>query len=225
MACETRRKRTTIGSALVLLAVLLWSTPAQLAAQGEPPDTPAPAAGQPAAETHAAEAHAEGGAEAEEHGGGLVDVLARLLNFVILAGTLVYLLRSPLMTYLAERGTQIRSDLSNAAEMKRSAAAQIDEIDRRMKALPGELEALRTQGAREIAAEEGRIRATAAAERERLLEQARRDIDQHAKIAERALLNHAADLAVGLASDRIRRTITDEDQVRLADRYVQQLKS
>ncbi len=83
---------------------------------------------------------------------------------------------------------QIRTDLVQAAEMKQSAAAQIEEIDRKMKALPAELEALRAQGAQEIAAEEERIRAAAAAERDRLLEQARRDIDLQVKIAERELV-------------------------------------
>ena len=127
--------------------------------------------------------------------------------------------------YLADRSRQIRSDLVNAAEMKRAAAAQIEEIDRRMQALPGELEALRAKGAEEIVAEEARIRAAAAAERDRLLEQARRDIDLQVKIAERELVSHAADLAVGVASERIRNSMTDDDQRRLVDRYVQQLMS
>jgi F-type H+-transporting ATPase subunit b len=198
------------------------------------PEQPPATAGEPrAAETQATperpaagEAQAEGveGAEEGEHEEGLLPVIARLVNFAILIGTLVYLLRSPLMAYLNDRGTQIRSDLVNAAEMKRTAASQLEEIDRRMTALPGELEALRAQGAQEIAAEEARIRAAAAAERDRLLEQARRDIDQHVKVAERELVSHAADLAVAVAAERIRQTITDDDQKRLADRYVQQLR-
>ena len=113
----------------------------------------------------------------------------------------------------------------NAAEMKQAAAAQIEDIDRRMKALPAELEALRAQGAREIAAEEERIHIAAAAERDRLLEQARREIDLQVKAAERELVSHAADLAVGVATERIKKNITDDDQQRLVDRYVQQLKS
>src|SRR3989442_15577222 len=84
-------------------------------------------------------AHAPAAAGEEEHAGrGVVDILARIVNFGILAGTLFYLLRSPLRTYLGDRATTIRSDLVNAAEMKKTAAAQIEEIDRRMKALPGE---------------------------------------------------------------------------------------
>jgi F-type H+-transporting ATPase subunit b len=175
-------------------------------------------------DTHAAGAeHAAEAEHGEEHGGGVVDTIARLVNFAILAGTLVYLLKSPIRTYLADRGTQIRSDLVNAAAMKETAAAQIAEIERKMQALPGELETLRAQGAQEIAAEEARIRAAAAAERDRLLDQARREIDLQVKVAERELVAHAAGLAVGVASERIRKNITDEDQKRLVDRYVQQL--
>jgi F-type H+-transporting ATPase subunit b len=147
------------------------------------------------------------------------------MNFAILVGALVYLLRSPLAGYLANRGSQIRGDLVNAAEMKQAAAEQIAEIDRKMKALPGELEALRAQGVQEIAAEEARIQAAAAAERDRLLEQARREIDLQVKVAERELVSHAADLAVGVATERIKQTITDEDRQRLVDRYVDQLGS
>lgn len=167
----------------------------------------------------------QGEAEAEEQGHPIVDMIARLVNFGILAGSLWWLLKSPIRQYLDDRGTQIRSDLVNAAEMKQAAAAQIEAIERKMQALPGELDALRAQGAREIAAEEERIRAAAAAERDRLLEQARREIDLQVKVAERELVAHAADLAVGVASERIRKNITDDDQKRLVDRYVQQLRS
>jgi F-type H+-transporting ATPase subunit b len=165
-----------------------------------------------------------GEAEGEKSGSGIVDMIARVVNFAILAGTLGYLLRSPLATYLRDRDAQIRTDLVQAAEMKQSAAQQIEEIDRRMKALPSELEALRAQGAQEIASEEERIRAAAAADRDRLLEQARRDIDLQVKIAERELASHAAALAVGVATDRIKKNITDDDQKRLVDRYVKQLQ-
>ena len=219
--------------AAFLAVMLLLGTPRVASAQPQSPPTTTgetraaetqatperPASGEPQAGAERVE-----GAEGAEHEEGLLPVIARLVNFAILIGTLVYLLRSPLMSYLNDRGTQIRSDLVNAAEMKRTAAAQLEEIDRRMQALPGELEALRAQGAQEIAAEEARIRAAAAAERDRLLEQARRDIDQHVKVAERELVNHAADLAVAVAAERIRKTITDDDQKRLADRYVQQLR-
>jgi F-type H+-transporting ATPase subunit b len=209
-ACETPRK---LLGWLAVLALALWiaGVPAAFAAQPEPGHEPAASA-----------SHAEAPHE-ESHEESIGKTVARLANFAILVGALVYLLRSPLAGYLSSRGTQIRGDLVNAAEMKQAAAAQIAEIDRKMKALPGELEALRAQGVQEIAAEEARIRAAAAAESDRLLEQARREIDLQVKVAERALVSHAADLAVGVATERIKQTINDEDRQRLVDRYVDQL--
>ena len=174
---------------------------------------------------------AESGAEAapaseqERHGGGVLDTVARLVNFAIFAGALVYLLRLPIRDYLAERKARIHADLVDAAEMRRAAAVQMEEVDRRIAALPGELDALRARSAEEIAAEEARIRAAAMVDRDRLLEHAQREIEQRVKVAERELVNHAADLAVGIASDRIKKTMTAEDQKRLVDQYVQQLRS
>ena len=214
-ACETRRKLSAALAAAACCAIALFLTAAPVRGAEQRSST---AAAQPE------QAHARAGAEEGNAGRGLVDVVARVVNFAILAGTLFYLLRSPIRNYLSERGTQIRRDLVEAAETKRAATAQIEEIDRKMKALPGELETLRAQGAQEIAAEEARIQAAAAAERDRLLEQARREIDQQVKVAERDLIAYSADLAVGVASERITKTITDDDHKRLVDRYVQQLR-
>ena len=210
-ACETPRKLVSFLAALVV--GLSLSTAPVRAWQPEP--------GREAAATRDGDARSE--EESAPHEESIVAVIARLVNFGVLAGALVYFLRAPMATYLSDRGSQIRADLVNATETKREAAAQIEEIDRKMKALPAELEALRTQGAKEIAVEEDRIRAAAAAERDRLLEQARREIDLHVKVAERELVRHAADLAVGVATERIKNSITTDDQKRLVDHYVQQL--
>jgi F-type H+-transporting ATPase subunit b len=204
-ACETPRK--------LLLAAMVALSLATVPVRAFQPEPPATAAEKAVGETE------------EKHEDSVLSMVARVVNFGLLAGALVYFLRSPFAKYLADRGQQIRSDLVTAAEMKRNAAAQIEDIDRRMKALPAELEALRAQGAQEIAAEEARIRTAAAAERDRLLEQARREIEMQVKVAERELVNHAAELAVGVAGERIRKNITDDDRQRLVDRYVQQLKS
>ena len=148
----------------------------------------------------------------------------RLANFAILAGTLVYFLRTPLADYLASRSGQIRQDLVTAAEMRIAAAAQLAEIDNKLKALPGELEALKRQGAQDVEAERVRIEKAAVEERTRLLDQTRREIDMRMRIARRELTEHAARLAVEVAETRIKRSITPDDQLRLLDRYASQLR-
>ena len=82
-----------------------------------------------------------------EAGHDIVDMIARLFNFAVMAGTLVYFLKSPIAGYLRNRGIGIRSDLVKAAEMRATAAADLVAIDARMAALPAELDALRKTGA------------------------------------------------------------------------------
>jgi F-type H+-transporting ATPase subunit b len=160
---------------------------------------------------------------AAEGGNAVVEVGAKLLNFGLLVGVIVYFLRSPIAGYLASRSSQIRQDLVTAAEMRTAAAAQLAEIEQRMQALPAELEGLKRQGAEDVKAEQARISQAAAEERARLLEQTRREIDMRMRIARRELTEHASALAVGVAEARIRRAITPDDQIRLVDRYATQL--
>ena len=160
---------------------------------------------------------------AAEGGSAVVEVGAKLLNFALLVGALVYFLRAPIAGYLASRSSQIRQYLVTAAEMRAAATAQLAEIEKRMQALPAELEALKRQGGEDVKAEQLRIAETAAVERTRLLEQTRREIDTRMRIAKRELTEQAAALAVGVAETRIRRTITPDDQMRLVDRYASQL--
>jgi len=199
-----------LAIAAALAATLLTASPV-LAQEAQP------AAGHAAP---AGERAAEGG---HEEGNPVVGVIARLFNFAVLAGTLVYFLRSPIATYLRDRGTQIRGDLVKAADMRATATTQLAAIDRKMAALPAELDALRRTGAEELTAEESRMRQAAESERARLLDQARREIDGQLKVSQRELLRHTADLAVAIASKRVKATITAADQARLVDQYLTHL--
>ena len=214
-ACELRRKLRQLPLAAAFLASAMF--PVAVAVAQEPH---APAAAHQPAEgaEHAAEAEHGG-----EHGG-LSGLLWPTANFLILCGGLYYFLRTPLSEYLAGRSSQIRKDLVDAAELNRTATAQLAEVDRKVKALPGEIDALRARGAQEIAAEETRIAKDAEAERERLLTQTRREIDVRLRAAQRELSEHAATLALDLARQRLTTEITPADQARLVDRYLHQVK-
>jgi F-type H+-transporting ATPase subunit b len=169
--------------------------------------------------------HTTAAAETEEpHGQTLVQTIAKIVNFAILGGILVYFLKTPIATYLAARDTAIRQDLVTAAELRSTAAAQLAEIDRKLQALPAELEKLRVQGEQDVTAEQARIAQAAADERERLIAQTHREIEARLRVAKRQLTEHAAELAVQVAEERIKRTITPDDQLRLVDRYAAQLR-
>jgi ATP synthase F0 subunit b len=151
-------------------------------------------------------------------------VIAKAVNFALLVGILGYFLRAPLMAYLDGRIGKVREDLVTAAQTRETAVRALAEIDAKLKALPAEIEALKHRGAEDLIAERARIEQDAQAERQRMLEQTRREIEMRLSVARRELLELAANLAVNVASERIRTTITPEDQARLVDRYVSQLQ-
>lgn len=215
-ACELRRK-------VWLAAVLLALTVPLAARAGQPEHAPPAEPASSAAAGHAQPAAGEHDAAAEEHGmlAGLVWPFA---NFLLLAGGLWYFLHEPVGAHFRNRHAAIRKDLEEAAALRTAAAGQLAEIERKLQALPGEIEALRRRGREEIAAEEQRIAAASAAERDRLLAEMRREIDLQVRLARKGILEHAADLAVRLAGERLQREITPADHARLVDRYLAEVR-
>jgi F-type H+-transporting ATPase subunit b len=205
--------------AAMLLAVFAVAA-APLAQAQQPEHAPAATAASP---QHEAPAHE--GPEAAAHGPGWWPTIWKAANFVILVGVLVYFLRAPLAAYLGGRIAKVREDLVTAAQTRETAVRQLADIDAKLAALPGELEALKQRGAEDLVAERARIEEDAQQERQRLLEQTRREIEMRLRVAKRELLEVAAGLAVNVASERIRTSITTDDQARLVDRYAAQLQS
>jgi F0F1-type ATP synthase membrane subunit b/b' len=202
-ACELKRNLASALFAAFLLSFTPVATP--VFAQEHPPEA--------AGEHH------------DESIGGMIKGMAwPVANFIIFVGVIYYFANQPLKEYLASRSAAIRKDLVEAAELKATATAQLASIEQKLQALPGELNHLRTRGAEDIKAEEARIAAAAAADRERLLEQTRREIELQVRLAKKEILEHAADLSVQLATERIKQDVTPEDQARLVDRYLDQVK-
>lgn len=213
-ACELKRNL----SVAVLAAALMTCVPVMQAAAFAQEHAPA-AAGQVEAG-----AHEEGEAHDDSLGGMILGMGWPIANFIIFVGVLYYFLNQPLKDYLANRSATIRKDLVEAAELRATATSQLATIEQKLAALPAELSALRTRGAEEIQAEEQRIAAQAAADRDRLLEQTRREIDLQVRLAKKDILEHAADLSVSLATERVKQEVTPADQDRLVDRYLSQVK-
>ena len=226
-ACELKRNLQ-----IALFAAVLSCTTAGYAIGQEHAPASAPAAAQEHAPAQApAGEHAQPAGEHEAEGGHDQSIGGMILsmgwpvaNFIIFLGVLYYYLNKPFTEYLASRSSSIRKDLVEAAELRSTATSQLAAIEQKLQALPGEVSALRARGAEEIKAEEQRISAAAAADRERLLEQTRREIDLQVRLAKKEILEHAADLSVQLATDRVKKEMTPADQDRIVDRYLTMVK-
>jgi F-type H+-transporting ATPase subunit b len=216
-ACELKRKLRTALFAAVLLSFAPVVASGAFA-QEHPPATAAAAEHAQPADEHAAEGH-------DQSIGGMIRGMAwPVANFIIFLGILYYYLNKPFKEYLAGRSSTIRKDLVEAAELRANATAQLAAIEQKLQALPGELDKLRKRGAEEIKSEEHRIAIAAAADRDRMLEQTRREIELQLRLAKKEILDHAADLSVQLATERIKKEVTPADQDRIVDRYLSQVK-
>jgi F0F1-type ATP synthase membrane subunit b/b' len=179
----------------------------------------------PVTEASEAAGHESAAHESAEHEAGWMPTIAKVVNFAALVGILGYFLRAPLTHYLVDRHGAIRRDLSEAQAVRASAEAQLAAVRARLSELPAELAALEARGRTELAEERERMKAATAAEREKLLDRTRREIDLQFRVARRDLLEHTADLAMSRAKARIAQTITPDDQARLVARYAAEVHS
>ena len=108
------RKTTSVSLCLLFVAAaaLTWRPAFAASALSQQP-------GQAHTEKAAEGQHGE---EAEHEG--WLPTIAKVFNFALLAWILAHYLKTPIQTHLATRETQIRQDLVNAAELRRTAAAR-----------------------------------------------------------------------------------------------------
>jgi len=216
------RPRSSFPRACAWLALLAWlgGVAAARVVSGSFSVAPLHAAAVQPAEADAADEHAE----AEEEHEPILQTVARFVNFALLAGGLFVMLRGPVSTYLTDRGAQVRRNLAQARLTTAEAEQQLVGIEAQLQALPAELEALKARGLEEVGAEEARLRESTEAARQRLVDQTRQDMDTQLRIAKRDLTHRVVELAVGVATQRIKEQLDDADQLRLIDRYVGQVR-
>ncbi len=162
----------------------------------------APPLAEQAGEHGQAEAHGE-------HGAANLDFF-KWINFAILAGIIGYFAYKKGGAFFAGRTAMIRRDLEDSARMKQEAEARYAEVERRLAALATEVEALRAQARAESASESDRVREETSRQMAKLRAQAEQEIVAAGNAARQQLRAYAAELAIGLAEQKIRTRLTPE---------------
>jgi F-type H+-transporting ATPase subunit b len=159
------------------------------------------------------------GAESESHGA-TRDLLFSALNLALLLGVLVYFARKPISDFFEDRRRRIQAELEAAKNQGAEAEARYAKWQRRLIDLESELAGIRETSRQRAAAEREHILADAAAGAERIRREALETVDQELRRARAQLRQEAADLAVELASEALRRQVSSADQDRLLDEFV-----
>ncbi len=165
---------------------------------------------------------------AEEHGGAgngrqLWDLVWRIINFLILVGFLVYLLKTPFKNFLNQRQQSIMESLKKAGEAKEEAKRQFEAIEQKLAKASEEIEEITKMLAEQGASEKKKILENAQHEAERIKQQARFMADQEVKKAQAILRKEAVELAANMAEALLKEKITERDHKRLIDEYIEKV--
>lgn len=220
--------RTKYFLALVVLAVLaLFMQPQVAAAQQKAPQQDAPyqdqaaGAAQPEPQEREGEAPKKAGAKSdagEIRNAPSVKAIGRLtglsnekaywlsifVNFAVLAGLLGLLLSKKLPGLFRSRNDSIQKRIEEARKTSEEARQRLKEVEARLSRLDVEITEMRREAEENARTEEKRVLAEGEAERRRIVTAAEQEIAAVAGNARRELKAYAAELAVNLASKKIR---------------------
>lgn len=161
----------------------------------------------------------EEGAEAADGSG----LLGKVINFILLFGGLVIVLRKPLREFLRKRTETIRALMKDAQTARLEAEAKLDEAGRKIAALEDEVVRMKKNAEAEGLKDKERIRALAAKEESRIRTFAEQEIDLQLKAGIQELKEFTAELAASLAEARIKDKITAKEQSALIDKSIDKL--
>jgi F-type H+-transporting ATPase subunit b len=145
-------------------------------------------------------------------------------NFLVLAGAIGYMIGKNAPSFFAARSEQIGKDMADARKEREAAEERAAEVDRRLANLEAEIASLRAHAQEEAEAETQRLAQHTAAEIARIQARAEQEIVSAGKAARLELKRYAAELAIGLAEQKIRVRMTPETQDALVRGFVRDLK-
>lgn len=152
-----------------------------------------------------------------EHG---PDIFWGWANFLLLAGGLGYLIKKNAGPYFAKRSLEIRKGMVEAEAEREASDAKVAEVDRRLANLQAEIEALRRNAQEEAEADAQRVRREAAAEMAKIQSHLAEEIASAVKSATLELRRYSAEVALGLAEQKIAARLSPETQDRLVGAFV-----
>jgi len=203
---------------MLMLSVLFWGGLA-VASSSE-------GGGHGKSHEQAVESHGQGvenheHAEGHEHKKGWVATdTYRVMNFAVLAGVLIFLLKKPVAQALDSRIKGIKTQLDELEARKNDAEKTLAEYNARIAKLSLESDKVIAEYIRQGDEAKARILKEAELSANKLEEQARRNIESEFALAKQRLQEEIFEKAMAKAEEIIKKNITADDQNRLVDEYL-----
>ncbi|HTS02805.1 MAG TPA: ATP synthase F0 subunit B [Thermoanaerobaculia bacterium] len=147
---------------------------------------------------------------------GVPSLVWQVANLAAFLALLWYFLRRPVSEFFGSRRNEVASALAKAEEDRRRAEALAAELERRLREIDTELANLKAAAKRDAETEHAEVLKRTEADAARVLERAKTDVDNRVRAARVELTAFAGDLAVEVAREILAKSVTPEDEARLA---------
>ncbi|RJP36848.1 MAG: ATP synthase F0 subunit B [Desulfobacteraceae bacterium] len=144
----------------------------------------------------------------------------RIINFLVLAGLVFFLLRKPAAQFLGDRIKGIQEQLKELEQKKIEAEKKLAEYTRRLADLSAESDQIIDEYRRQGESMRENILKAAETAAAKLESQARRNIEHEFKKARVELEMEIMEKAISRAETMLEKNITDKDQERLVGEYL-----
>lgn len=153
-------------------------------------------------------------------------LLWQTFNFIVFVAIMIYVLRKKLGIgkVFDDRAATIRKELDKAKIEKEEAERKLAEVEARLGKLDEEVAQLRAEAELEADREAARIREAAALEAEKIKLMTAREIEGAMKEARAELRAFVADNSVAMAEAIIKRELKPEDNSKMLNKYVEELR-
>lgn len=148
-----------------------------------------------------------------------------VINFLVLVGLMVYMLRKmDIKGYFKKRTELIEQTLKEAKEAKELAQKALAEVEGRLKGKDKEIEEIIASSKSSGEKEKARLSEDGQKMKEKILEQAKVNIDYELKKAKEAIKAEAVDIAMELAEKKLKTKLTPEEQMKLLEESVAKIE-
>lgn len=157
------------------------------------------------------------GAEGASHGVEWKEWLWKILNFAILVFILVKFLGKPFKNFLKQRTELIEKTLKEAREAKELAARALAEVEDRLKSKDKEIQDIISISERSARVEYDQLIKQGEEMREKVIAQAKSNIDYELKAAIETIKAEAVEIAMELAEKKIKERLSETEQIKLIE--------
>lgn len=159
-----------------------------------------------------------------EHGSSMMEWVWKFVNFAILVIVLVVFMRKPVVAYLKSRTELIEKSIKEASEAKALAEQALKEVEDKLQLKDQDIQKIIDAAIKSAETEKDTLIEDGGKMSEKILDQAKINIEQELKKAKEQLKADASKLAIDLAEKKLTQKMSDEEQLKILEESIKKLE-